>query len=118
MITNKTMTYTGKQSTLYIGSVAKVNPNSNTNNLQSIKGEADTVISSRKIQAIDSSRIRIEDKVYSYHSSLAIYKRISGTSWKVIEPSDLKKEADNRTVFLYLDKPLKYGGKVVVILVR
>lgn len=118
MVNNKIMTYTGKQSTLYIGSVAKVKLNSNTNNLQSIKGEVDTEISSRKIQAIDSSRIRIEDKVYSYHSSLAIYKRISGTSWKVIEPSDLKKEADNRTVFLYLDKPLKYGGKVVVILVR
>ncbi|MGI6084621.1 MAG: S-layer homology domain-containing protein [Acetivibrionales bacterium] len=116
MVNGQIMIYVGDDTGLYVSSVAKVKLDGN--NIRSIQKAISAEGSSSEIQAVDSSRIRINNKVYSYHRDLAIYKRTSGSGWKTLEPSDLKKGTDNGNVSIFLDKTLSYGGKVVMILVR
>lgn len=116
LINGQTMIYVGDETGLYVGSVAKIKMNGN--NIRSIQKAISATASSKEVQAVDSSRIRINNKVYSYHRDLAIYKRTSSLNWKTLDPSDLKKGTDNGNLVLFLDKPLSYGGKVIMILVR
>lgn len=74
---------------------------------------SDTVIG-----AVDSTRIRLGGTVYQYHKDITIYKLIDNNSWKKIEPTELKKGEQYRQVTVYLDKPLSYGGKAVMITLR
>jgi len=110
------MVYTGEETGLYVNSVARVKLNGNT--IRSIQNSITPVAYSGEIQAIDSSRIRINGKVYTYHKNIAVYKLIGPSNWKTLKISDLKKGTDNGTVTLYLDKPENYGGKVVAIILR
>ncbi len=113
----RTMTYAERNRTAaYIGSVVKIKLKDNK--IDSIEEVISSVDSSREIQAVDSSRIRINDKVYSYHRDLAIYKRSGDLSWKALNPSDIKKGFDSGNVALFLDKPLSDDGKVVAIIFR
>lgn len=70
------------------------------------------------IQAVDSTRIRLKDTTYTYHKDLAIYKLIGENTWKKISAQELKKGDQYRQVSIFLDKPLSYGGKVVMITLR
>ena len=113
----RTMTYAERNRTAAsLWSVVRIKLNEN--NVDSIKEIISSVDSSREVQAVDSSRIRINDKVYSYHNNMTIYKLTSDLSWKAITPNELKKGFDNGNVSLYLDRPLNEGGKVVAIVVR
>jgi len=67
------------------------------------------------IQAMDSSRIKMNDVVYKYNSDVEVYiKDYSGdTSLKTIE--DIGVNAFYGSINLYFDRPLDNGGKVQVI---
>lgn len=117
MVNGQRMTYTTDNETgLYTSSIAKLKLVGNT--IKSIQGAVSVESSSKDIQAVDSTRIRINGKVYSYHRNLAIYKRTGDSNWRTLEPSDLRKGTETGNVILYLDKPVSLGGKVVVIVVR
>lgn len=70
------------------------------------------------IQGVDSSRIRLGSTIYSYHQDLAIYRLLEDSQWKKISNNELRKGQSYGQVTIYLDKPLNYGGKVVMILLR
>lgn len=116
LINGQSMTYKGGESGLYINSIAKVRISDNSISWVDYTLSVDA--SDNEIEAIDSSRIRINGKVYSYHKSLSVYKSTGENSWKKLEISDLKKGIDQSSVTIYLDKPLSYGGKIVMIIVR
>jgi hypothetical protein len=116
LVNGKTMTYQDKDTGLYVSSIARLRLNGS-----SIASVEDMVIAeaySKEIQAVDSSRIRINGQVYTYHKNLAIYKQSGDSSWKELDPSDLTKGTEDGSVTVYLDKPLSFGGKVVMIIVR
>ncbi len=113
----RTMTYAERNRTAAtLWSVVRIKLNGNKVDL--IKEIISPIDSSREVQAVDSSRIRINDKVYSYHNNMTIYKLTSDLSWEAIMPYELEKGFDNGNVSLYLDRPLNEGGKVVAIVVR
>lgn len=116
LVNGMPMVYTGGETGLYVNSVARVKLNGNT--IRSIQNNITAEASSKEIQAIDASRIRINGKVYTYHKNIAVYKMVGPSNWKTIKVSDLKKGTDNGNVTLFLDKPASYGGKVVAIIVR
>ncbi|NLX64448.1 MAG: hypothetical protein GX022_06725 [Clostridiaceae bacterium] len=116
LVNGQPMVYTGEETGLYVNSVARVKLNGNT--IRSIQNSLTAAAYSREIQAIDSSRIRINGKVYTYHKSIAVYKQVGPSDWKTIKVSDLKKGTDNGNITLFLDKPESYGGKVVAIIIR
>ena len=116
LVNGMPMVYTGEETGLYVGSVARVKLNGNT--IRSVQNNIAASAYSGEIQAVDSSRIRINDKVYTYHKNIAVYKYIGPSDWKTLKTSDLKKGIDNGTVTLFLDKPENYGGKVVAIVLR
>jgi len=51
-----------------------------------------------KIEAVDSTRIKINGKVYFYGKNLIIYKQISQYDWKVLKPSDLSTKMEFGTI--------------------
>ncbi len=116
LVNGQTMTYTGLDTGVYINSPAKIRLNGNQ--VQSIVNAITSEAYAKEIEAVDSSRIRINGKVYTYHKNLSIYKVTGDSSWKKLEISDLTKGTENVTVTIYLDKPINYGGKVVMIILR
>jgi len=83
----------------------------------SVSGIVYPYASSDSIQAADTSRIRINDTTYRYHRDFTVYKLKTGNVWKRVGTNEISKETEV-TVTLYLDKPLSYGGKVVMALIR
>jgi len=65
---------------------------------------------------VDSSRIKISGTIYPYHRDISIYELQQNNTWKAVGTSDLSKGSNNGNIRLYLDKPLSYGGKVVMII--
>lgn len=69
------------------------------------------------IQAADTSRIRVKEITLTYHRDLAVYELTTGNEWKRTGTNELTKE-NTRSLEIYLDKPLEYGGKAVAVLIR
>jgi hypothetical protein len=69
------------------------------------------------IQAADSTRIRVKDTTLAYHRDMAVYKLTASNQWIRTGTDELTKE-NTRTLEIYLDKPLDYGGKAVAVLIR
>lgn len=86
-------------------------------NVLSVGRVEDPYVVTGTIQAADSSRIRVKDATLAYHRDLAVYKLTTGNQWKRTGTDELTKE-NTRTLEVYLDKPLVYGGKAVVVLIR
>lgn len=75
-------------------------------------------VSGTTIQAIDSKRIKLKDVIYKFKNYATIYyKDVQGKiTAKTPYSIDLTKTFSN--VSIYLDKPLKDGGKVEVITIN
>ncbi|MCX7773036.1 MAG: S-layer homology domain-containing protein [Clostridia bacterium] len=116
LINGQVYTYTGSQVGVFINSPVKVRMINNT--ITGIEYAITPTASSKAIQAVDASRIRIGGSVYSYHKDLVIYKLQDDSNWVKLSSSELKKGEEQREVTVYLDKPLNYGGKVIMITVR
>ena len=116
LVNGQTMVYTGEETGLYTNSVARVKLSGNT--IRTIQNNITASAYSEEIQAVDSSRIRINNKVYTYHKNIAVYEMVGSNKWKTLAVSDLRKGTECGTVTLFLDKPLTYGGKVVAIILR
>ena len=116
LINGQSMTYTKKESGLYYNSVAKVKLNGGS--ISSIAYTISADAYADEIEAVDSSRIRMNGKVYAFHKNLSIYKLKGDSTWKKLETFDLTKGTDYGSVTVYLDKPSSYGGKVVMISLR
>jgi hypothetical protein len=88
----------------------------NNGNIVSTEGIISAVATSTFIEAVDSSRIKINGTIYPYHRDISIYELQQNNTWKAVGTSDLSKGSNNGNIRLYLDKPLSYGGKVVMII--
>ncbi|HHU90586.1 MAG TPA: S-layer homology domain-containing protein [Clostridiaceae bacterium] len=116
LVNGQTMVYTGEETGLYVNSVARVKLDGNK--IRSVQNSINASEYGKEIQAVDSSRIRINGKVYTYHKNIAVYEYIGPSRWKTLKVSDLKKGTEWGSVTLFLDKPSGYGGKVVAIVLR
>ena len=54
---------------------------------------------------------------YSYKSDISILK-YDGEKWTKTGTSEIIKGDNRRQISIYLDKPINYGGKVVLITIR
>jgi len=116
LVNGQAMTYTTSDSGTYVNSIVKVKLNGG--NITEIVKTVSASATGREIEAVDSTRIKINGKVYFYGKNLIIYKFIGQSNWKVLKTSDLSAKMDLGSITVYLDKPLSYGGKVVAILIR
>lgn len=116
MVNGQTMTYTTKEAGVFLNSPAKLTLNGNT--VTSIEYALSAAATDNEIEAVDASRIKLDGKVYTYHKNLTIYGLKDDATWNKLEISDLSKGNAYRSVSVYLDKPVSYGGKVVMILLR
>jgi len=69
------------------------------------------------VEAVDSSRIRMKGTTYRYRSDVSILK-YDGEKWVPAGTNEIVKGDNRRQISVYLDKPLNYGGKVVLITIR
>jgi len=97
------------------GAVCKLRMSGNT--ILTVEGIKDPHVTESKIQAADSSRVRINNTTYKYHRDLVVYEVSSDGTYKRVGTNKITKE-NTRLVSLYLDKPLSYGGKVVMVVIR
>ena len=116
LVNGETMTYKGRDSGVFLGSVARITLSDSS--VDAIENAISAEAISKEIQAVDSTRIRINDKVYTFHNKVAVYKRKNDSEWLERDISGLTKGTGNGSVTLYLDKPLSSGGKVVMVLLR
>lgn len=116
VVNGQAMTYTASNSGVYVGSIVKVRLNGNGIAEILYSKTADAV--GYNIEAVDSTRIKINGKVYFYGRQLSIYKLSGQSNWKVLKPSDLSKNMDFGSITIYLDKPVSFGGKVAAIIIR
>lgn len=97
------------------GAVLKLRMLGNT--VLTIEGIREPFTTGKEIQAADSSRIRINNVTYRYHRDLAVYEVSADGTYKRVGTNKISKES-NKTFLLYLDKPLAYGGRVVMVIIR
>ncbi|ANW97777.1 hypothetical protein CSTERTH_01380 [Thermoclostridium stercorarium subsp. thermolacticum DSM 2910] len=97
------------------GAVLKLRMSGNT--ILSVEDIKEPYVTSDEVQASDTSRIRINDTTYKYHRDFAVYQlRTDGTYKRV--GTDKITDENTKSVSLYLDKPLSYGGKVVMVIIK
>ncbi len=114
MIQGKQYSFTTGESTgAATGAVMRVKMNNGS--IVSTEGIISAAATSTIVEAVDTSRIKLNGTVYVYHRDIAIYELQQSNIWKAVGTSDLSKCPNNGTIRLYLDKPLSYGGKVVMI---
>lgn len=73
---------------------------------------------SNRIQALDKNRIRINNLTYDFGSNTMVCIKDSMGNVKIGSLDDLRINSLYNGVYVYLDKQLEYGGKVVVIMVQ
>ncbi len=87
------------------------------NSIISVKSIENATVQSSSIQAIDSGRIKVNDKIYKFSDDIAIYFRGTNGEYNRKGTNDLVPGEDYGRISIYLDKSTKYGGKVELILV-
>lgn len=97
------------------GAVLKLRMSGNT--ILSVEDVREPYTTGSNIQAADSSRIRINNTTYKYHRDIAVYEMSTDGTYKRVGTNKLS-EVNNKSISLYLDKPLSYGGKVVMVVIR
>jgi hypothetical protein len=110
------MTYTGGVTGVFLNSPVKIKLSGNT--VSSVENAITAEAYDNEIEAVDSSRIKVNGKVYSFHKNLTIYEQTSSSTWKKLETSALTKGNKYGSINVYLDKPLTQGGKVVMVVLR
>jgi|GEM_PF-349380 len=115
LVNGQTMNYTTSESGYDANTIVKVRLNGNSIAEITQVLAADAV--GYRIEAADSTRIKVGGKVYPYSKHISIYKFDSQSGWKMLQPEDLYKDNDVLSVAIYLDKPAHYGGRVVAVLI-
>jgi hypothetical protein len=100
---------------LYVGQVLRVRMSGG--NVIEVDRTVNPVVTDNIVDAIDSSRIRIKGITYNYRSDVSVLK-IKDGRWERVGTSEIVKGSNSRRISLYLDKPLNYGGKVVLIVIN
>lgn len=111
MIGGNTYSYSGVTiPSADVGSIFKVKMENG-----SIKSIVDYLLAdaeASKVQAIDSKRIKINDKVYWFAKSANIYIRDTSGTLQKVDSEKVDTTINYVSVKLYLDKDELYGGKV------
>lgn len=117
LIDGKEYSYVSNEiiSDAYIGTAFKVRFTNNT--VSAILGKVLAEKQSVKIQAIDQSRIKIDNTVYKFKENISIYFIDYTGIIKPIGISDIDLEKNYGKVTVYLDKPGNIDGKVEAIVI-
>ncbi|MGB7605220.1 MAG: S-layer homology domain-containing protein [Lutisporaceae bacterium] len=116
MINGKEYTYTSTAMGINSGSVVKTRISEDK--ILTVEKQLIPYATISSIDAIDSSRIRLNGRTYSYHKDLAVYELGNGSVWDAVGISKLAKGALNNQVEIYLDKSIEFGGKVVMMIIK
>ena len=100
---------------IYVGQVLRVRFNGAA--VTGIEYGVSSAVSGNIVEAVDSSRIRMKGVTYRYKSDVSILK-YDGEKWVAAGTSEIQKGDNRRQITVYLDKPVNYGGKVVLITIR
>ncbi len=73
---------------------------------------------SSKADAIDTSRIKLNSKIYKFDSSISIYFTKSDGTYELKGVNDIKTDEDYSRISVYLNKSYKFGGKAEIIIVN
>lgn len=87
-------------------------------NIDSISSSLFPTVTGSEIQAIDSRRIKLKNTIYYFASNASIYYKDSTGAVAVKGPYTVTIGKNYREVALFLDKPLKDGGKVEMITIK
>lgn len=107
--------YTYKEEGHYVGQVLRVKFNGAS--ITGVDHAVTPAVTGSMVDAVDSSRIRMRGVTYSYKSDISILK-YDGEKWTKTGTSEIIKGDNRRQISIYLDKPINYGGKVVLITIR
>jgi hypothetical protein len=116
LIDGKEYTYRGNDVGVYLNAPVRVKMSGDQ--VAAIEYTLSAKASGSVIDAVDASRIRIQGITYNYHKDITLYKMMDDNYWKKISTNELKKGDQYRQVTVYLDKPINYGGKVIMITLR
>jgi hypothetical protein len=86
--------------------------------ITAIQGVKSAVSSGVYVQAIDSSRIRVENATSLFKSDMIIYFKDKEGKIKTIGKNDIKTDNLYWEVSVYLDKPAASGGMVELLYIR
>lgn len=115
MIQGKSYIYTYADDNYYVGQVLRVKFNGQE--ITGIDKAISAAVVSTMVDAVDSTRIRMRGITYNFRSDVTILE-YDGLRWKTTGISDIVKGDNQRYVSVYLDKPVNFGGKVVLITLR
>ena len=112
MISGKTMSYSYTDGGLYVGQVVRVKVSGST--VTGVDYSTTPVVSGNNVDAVDSTRIRINGVTYNYRSDVSVLKYEDNT-WKEVGTSEIVKGNNSHNISVFLDKPVNYGGKVILV---
>lgn len=115
MINGKHYTYTYSGDGYYVGQVLRVKFNGQE--ITGVDRGVSAEVTSNMVDAVDSTRVRMRGVTYNFRSDVSILK-YDGKEWKPTGTSDIIKGDNKRYITVYLDKPVNFGGKVVLITIR
>jgi len=98
------------------GAVLKVEMENNS--IKRIVQSGVSECQSSRIQAIDTKRIKVDDKIYVFKDNVAIYLKDKEGKVKLIGTKDIDISKFYGRVSVYLDKWYLLGGKVEVIVIE
>lgn len=116
LIEGQTYTLSGANLGVNLNSVVRVRMNGNQ--VAGLDYSLQPAATSTVIDAVDASRIRINETVYTFHEDVAVYRVSDSGTVSTLSISDLTKGALYRSIGVYLDRPSANGGKVIAIILR
>lgn len=87
------------------------------NKILSVENIKYSWVDATKIDAIDSTRIKINDKIYKFSDDVAIYFKNYDGEYTMKGTNDITSDETYGRISVYLDKSTKYGGRVELIIV-
>lgn len=85
--------------------------------IASFAGIVNNETEATNIQAIDTKKIKLNNNIYKFRSDVVVYYRSSAGVFTTEAISDIDITKTYSSVYVYLDKPLSYGGKVKAIII-
>lgn len=115
MINGKPYNYSYTDGGLYVGQVVRVRISGN--NITGVDYSTTPAVTGTNVDAVDSTRIRMNGVTYNYKGDVSILK-YNGEAWKEAGTSEIIKGNNFHNISVYLDKPINYGGKVILVTIQ
>lgn len=115
LIRGTTYQYKYSEEGLYLGEVIRVKMSGTS--IIGVDYAVSAAATGKTVEAVDSTRIRMNGATYNYKSDVSILK-YSDNTWKVAGSSEILKGDNLYNISVYLDKPISFGGKVILITLR